>query len=341
MRTDASLLTPFIQSVVRTCDVRSLVAAAERLHKKYTGASFKPLEGMAEHVAYVACRMPATFAAIVQALRHLQQVLPAFEPANVLDIGAGPGTALLGSLTVFPSITRGIGLDRSPEFCGLSEQLFSHIPAMNTACRMVRCDLEREPNTEGSFDLITSAYAFGELSVRSQDRWLAWAKGRTKALLLVEPGTPAGWQCLMRCREKLVALGASLLAPCPHAKQCPFEGSEQWCHEAVRVQRSALHRRLKGGMLGYEDEKLSYLAVAFDPQLPRVVPPCRIVHAPRHRHGHTHLVLCTVRGQLEPTIISRRYQELYRLAREAKWGDALPSMKEDVEPSSKQKKAMP
>ncbi len=102
-----------------------------------------------------------------------------------------------------------------------------------------------------------------------------------------------------------------------------------WCHEAVRLPRTALHRRLKGGQLGYEDEKLSYLAVTFDPLLPKVVPPCRIVHAPRNRHGHTHLVLCTFRGCLEPTIISRKYKELYRMAREAEWGDSLPEMKEN------------
>ena len=81
--------------------------------------------------------------------------------------------------------------------------------------------------------------------------------------------------------------------------------------------------------MGYEDEKLSYLAVTFDPLLPKVVPPCRIVHAPRNRHGHTHLVLCTFRGCLEPTIISRKYKELYRMAREAEWGDSLPEMKEN------------
>jgi ribosomal protein RSM22 (predicted rRNA methylase) len=133
----------------------------------------------------------------------------------------------------------------------------------------------------------------------------------------------------MRCRDILVSLGATILAPCPHTKQCPFVGTDAWCHEAVRLQRTALHRRLKGGLLGYEDEKMSYLAVTFDSSLPRVVPPCRIVHSPRHRHGHTHLVLCTAAGCLEPTIISRKYKDLYRLAREAKWGDSLPAMKEN------------
>lgn len=309
--------------------MRALDAAALRIHQKYTGSSVRPLEGMAEHVAYVACRMPATFAATLQALNHLKQVIPTFAPASVLDIGTGPGTALYSSMLTFPTIGRGLGVERSAEFCALSEQLFASIPSMASSCSVIRGDLERAGNVEGSFDLMTSAYVLGELSEKSQDRWLAFAKERSKVLVLVEPGTPAGWQCLMRCRDILLSQGAAILAPCPHSKPCPFVGTDVWCHEAVRLPRTALHRRLKGGQLGYEDEKLSYLAVTFDPLLPKVVPPCRIVHAPRNRHGHTHLVLCTFRGCLEPTIISRKYKELYRMAREAEWGDSLPEMKEN------------
>ncbi len=321
-----SLLRPFIAAVAQTCDVRALAAASARIHRKYTTASREPLEGIAEHAAYVVCRMPATLAATLQALAHVREVIPHFCPTSVLDIGSGPGTALLGSVLSFPSVTRALGLERSPEFCSFSEKLFSEIPAMHACCHVQRCDVERSLPCEGAFDMVISSYAFGELSKKAQERWLAAAKERARVVVLIEPGTPAGWQCLMRCRDILLAQGASLLAPCPHAKLCPFTGSDAWCHEAVRVQRSSLHRRLKGGTLGYEDEKLSYVAATFDPLLSRTVPPCRIVHAPRHRHGHTHLVACTYRGALEPIIISRKHGSLYRLAREAKWGDALPTM---------------
>jgi ribosomal protein RSM22 (predicted rRNA methylase) len=330
MHTYFPLLAPFFASVARTCDIRALDSAADRLHQKYTGENRAPLEGLAEHAAYAICRMPATFAATLQALTHVKAVLPSFSPASIVDLGTGPGTALLSSLLTFPTITNGIGLEQSLEFCTIAEQLFSAIPAMRSSCRVIKADLECSADGIGSSDMMISSYAMGELSQKAQDRWLKSAQEHAKVLVLVEPGTPAGWQCLMRCRDAALSLGARILAPCPHAKQCPFAGTESWCHEAVRLPRTALHRRLKGGELGYEDEKMSYLAVTFDPALPCAVPPCRIVHAPRHRHGHTHLVLCTYRGLLEPTIISRKYKDLYRLVRDAKWGDSLPTMKESV-----------
>ena len=331
----SSLLAPFFISAARMCDIKALDAAAGRVHSKYMGGARRPLEGLAEHVAYAECRMPATFAAVLQAFSHLKHVIPEFSPASMLDLGAGPGTASLGAMLTFPTIQKSVGIERNSDFCLLSEKLFASIPTVSASYHVMKKDLEQESAIPGTFDLVTSAYTMGELSEKAQDRWMAFAKARSKVIMLVEPGTPAGWNCLMHCRDVLISLGAELLAPCTHNKQCPFTGSDAWCHEAVRLQRTALHRRLKDGQLGYEDEKFCYLAATFDHDLPRIVPPCRIVHAPRHRHGHTHVVLCTYRGMFEPTIISRKYRELYRLVREAKWGDFLPKMKDDDESGEK------
>jgi ribosomal protein RSM22 (predicted rRNA methylase) len=324
------LLSQFCTCAARLCDIKALEAGARRVQEKYANESLMPLEGVAEHVAYIQCRMPATFAAVLQALRHLALVIPDFSPRSMIDLGSGPGTATLGAMVTFPTIADSVGYERSEEFCRLSEQLASLVPQIVRSFHAIPSDLERLQLPKRSFDFLISSYAMGELSESAQQQWCAFAKDHAPVVLFVEPGTPAGWQCLMRCREMLLSMGAVLLAPCPHACRCPCTGTDVWCHEAVRLPRTSLHRRLKGGSLGYEDEKFCYLAATFDSNLPRNVPPCRIVHAPRHRHGHTHLVLCTSQGVLEPTIISRKYGELYRLARQATWGDSLPRMKEDV-----------
>ena len=66
-------------------------------------------------------------------------------------------------------------------------------------------------------------------------------------LVLIEPGTPQGFANLRAVRAHLAALGAYVAAPCPAGSEtCPMTG-ENWCHFAVRVQRTRLHKALKGG----------------------------------------------------------------------------------------------
>src|SRR5258708_21955953 len=98
------------------------------------------------------------------------------------------------------------------------------------------------------------AYSLGESDDASLLR-AAWYASR-KALIVIEPGTVAGFECVRKVRDQLIALGAHIAAPCPHANPCPMTGND-WCHFAARVERSSMHRRLKGGDLGHEDEKFS------------------------------------------------------------------------------------
>jgi len=97
-----------------------------------------------------------------------------------------------------------------------------------------------------------------------------------------------------------------------------MEGSD-WCHFAVRIDRSALHRDLKGARLGYEDEKYSYLVASREHAR---TPVARLVRSPRLHKGHVRLVVCEAAG-LNERVVSRRDGELYRCARDARWGDRL------------------
>ena len=164
MHTNFALLTPFFQRVARLCDVRALDAAAFRIHRKYMEGLKIPLEGLAEHVAYTICRMPATFAAVTQALSRLKQVAPSFAPATVLDVGSGPGTAALGAMLAFPTLREGVGIERSQDFFTISKLLFALVPGPGASFRSMKKDCEVDDPPSGTFDLMTMTYVAGELS---------------------------------------------------------------------------------------------------------------------------------------------------------------------------------
>ena len=104
----------------------------------------------------------------------------------------------------------------------------------------------------------------------------------------------------------------------PTDRPCPLP-ADDWCHFAVRLPRSKLHRRTKGVELGYEDEKLSYAALTRGPVSPATA---RIIRRPQVRSGHVNLVTCEADG-IHARTVSRKDGSLYRCARGAAWGDVI------------------
>lgn len=138
-------------------------------------------------------------------------------------------------------------------------------------------------------------------------------------LVLIEPGTPQGFANLRAVRAHLAALGAYVAAPCPAGSEtCPMTG-ENWCHFAVRVQRTRLHKALKGGDAPFEDEKFSYLALTREPP----VHPCR-ARLLRHAQiapGRILLPVCEADG--ERTLTVTKKDPLWKRARKIRWGERI------------------
>jgi ribosomal protein RSM22 (predicted rRNA methylase) len=147
------------------------------------------------------------------------------------------------------------------------------------------------PGPVAPHDIVVSAYALNELAEADRAAAIAhlWAAART-ALIVLEPGTPKGFAVCEAARTQTLAAGAHAAAPCTHDERCPMTGTD-WCHQPVRVARSASHRSAKLGTLGYEDEKFSYVILTRDP--PHRLAPARIVRKPLRNAGHVHLDLCS------------------------------------------------
>jgi ribosomal protein RSM22 (predicted rRNA methylase) len=170
-------------------------------------------------------------------------------------------------------------------------------------------------------DLVIAAYLLGELSPeRGANLMRTLWQLTVGVLVIVEPGTPAGFARVRQAREQLLAAGATTLAPCPHGRPCPMLEPD-WCHFAQRLARSRLHRQAKSGELPYEDEKFSYVAASRQPGTPIGG---RVLRHPLTHKGHIQLALCTPHG-LTTSTVTRKDPQRFHQARDLRWGSALPA----------------
>jgi len=177
-----------------------------------------------------------------------------------------------------------------------------------------------ETSLAQKFDLVTLGYLLDELPPASIASLIGQAWGATAGMLIViEPGTPAGWSRILAVRERLIALGAHIAAPCPHAQTCPVSAPD-WCHFSQRVQRSRMHRRIKSADVPWEDEKFVYLAASRAPAVP---PQARVIAQPMVRGGTVALTLCNQDGTRTQPLLSRRDGKRFAQARRLDWGDAI------------------
>jgi ribosomal protein RSM22 (predicted rRNA methylase) len=170
-------------------------------------------------------------------------------------------------------------------------------------------------------DLVVMAYVLDELEPDTRGPLVGrlWdATGDT--LVLVEPGTSAGWQRILAARDRLIAAGAHILAPCPHARPCPVTPPD-WCHFAARIDRSRRHREAKGGTVPWEDEKFVYLAASRHPPASRTA---RVLAPPRIAKSGVALKLCLPGGELAQRAIAAREGAAFKRARKLGWGDPAP-----------------
>ncbi|MEU4193998.1 small ribosomal subunit Rsm22 family protein [Kribbella sp. NPDC026611] len=300
-----------------------LNSSFQRLSARYreeVAATAPILQSAGDVVTYAAYRMPATFAAVRSALTEAALLQPGFAPVSQLDIGGGSGAAVWAAAEVFPSISSVTVYEQVPEAIALGKKLAMEADAAAVrGARWVRGFIDDLAGLE-DVDLVTVSYVLSELSGEQQQELVGLLARSRAVVLLIEPGTPKGYERIVAARDALVAAGRSVVAPCPQDGACPIPRGKDWCHFSSRVNRSSLHRQTKGGVLGFEDEKFSYVVTASGANHPQN----RVVRHPQSRKGMVSLRLCTGEGSLEERIVSKRQGPLYKAARDAEWGDAWP-----------------
>jgi ribosomal protein RSM22 (predicted rRNA methylase) len=305
-----------LQGLSRT-DTAERAALISRTYRD--GGNSGAITSAADALAYALARMPATYAAVTASLNALCELRPDFAPKNLLDVGAGPGTASWAAAEAFASLQSFTLFDANAALRALALDLGRDSARL---CKMTYHRGEAGAalaDDAGPADLVVASYMIGEIgdAERSALAELLWSKTRD-TLLAVEPGTPAGYARILALRAQLIAAGADVAAPCPHDGTCPLTAPD-WCHFTQRLPRLRAHMQIKGAELPFEDEKFSYVALTRTPVARR---PARVLAQPVVSKVEVSAKLCGS-GGLEIKEVPHRDKTAYARARRWRWGDAV------------------
>ncbi|MFD8807702.1 small ribosomal subunit Rsm22 family protein [Streptomyces sp. NPDC059597] len=318
----ADTLRATLAGVLDGLPPRQATAAVERLIANYRGdtpTNAPILRDRADVAAYAAYRMPATFEAVRSALGAFADAVPQWAPGSHVDIGGGTGAATWAVAATWDGTRPVTVLDWAEPALALGREIAAAHPGLAGA-RWERARIGAALDLAET-DLVTVSYVLNELSENDRTALVDAAAGAARSVVIVEAGTPAGYARIIEARDRLIAAGFRIAAPCPHSARCPIVPGTDWCHFSARVSRSSLHRQVKGGSLAYEDEKFSYVAATRLPAEPALN---RVVRRPQIRKGQVLLDLCEADDRLGRTTVTKRHGDLYRAARDAEWGDAWP-----------------
>jgi len=284
--------------------------------------SSRAVAGARDVRAYLTTRLPATYAATAKVLAETVARLPDFAPGSLLDAGSGPGTASWAAAEAYPGLASVTMLDSNRHLLAAAGELTrgSDSETLRTA-ELLTGSLSVGLAGARRFSLVVASYALTELADRQVvDSALSLWASCAGVLVIVEPGRTRDYERLMAIREAVIAAGGRVVAPCPHDSACPLPEGD-WCHFSVRLPRTRAHMQAKGGTLGYEDEKFSYLVMA-RPSIGGGPAIARVIRPPVVRKFEVELSVCG-RDGLAAAVAPKRDAAAYKAARKLDWGDVV------------------
>ncbi len=308
-----------IENQVMVMNHKKLIQDAQSISEKYrtkSGQGKRLITTSNEAVAYSIVRMPATYAAVYSALNYCMDLIND-DIKSLLDVGAGTGAATWACDCIL-DLKQVTCLEREASMLTLGQGMMRDSTEALKKAKWLNFDIIRDEIKDNA-DLVVASYMLNELDEKS--RTIAIDKlwnASNKLVLIVEPGTPVGFSNLKKAREYLLSKGGHVVAPCTHEEKCKLL-DDDWCHFSCRVQRSKLHKQLKGADAPYEDEKFAYIAISHKEYN---IAKARILRHPIIEKGRISLVVCTEDG-IDKLNICKSDGELYKQAKKVQCGDAI------------------
>ena len=164
------------------------------------------LDSPMEALAYAAYRMPGTYAAVRAVLGRTTAAIPALHPRRVLDVGGGTGAGAWALADTWPDLETVVIQDRSAAVAALGQRMAAPRSGGATFRWQTRPTSDR-------VDVGMTSYLLGELAASERTRLIEQMIGRADTVVVVEPGTTAGYQRILAARAQMIGARLSIAAP--------------------------------------------------------------------------------------------------------------------------------
>ena len=306
-----------INKLLKENQIHKILEDAQIVSNRYRnndGRGKKLLTKESEAVSYAISRMPATYAAVSSVL---EQTLDNYneELTSVIDVGAGTGAVVwaVNDVTTSNAIKC---FEREESMINIGKKLMENTDLNDV--RWEKFDILQDEIQEKA-DLVITSYMINELPKGDREKAVEKLWNATnKLLIIIEPGTPAGFANILEIRRNLLKAGGHIVAPCCCLHECPIP-KDDWCAFYARVARSSVHRHAKNGALGYEDEKFSYIVISKNKMN---IPTNRILRHPKIEPGKITLKVCDTEENKE-IIITKKNKEQFKKAKKLNCGDCF------------------
>lgn len=306
---------------------RDIVAGAQRLSQGLTrerglvGARY--FEDPQLLGAYLLLYWPVSYGQVASLLREVGGAY-----GRVLDVGSGPGPLALAALDA--GARQALAIDRSPAALAVARTLAEAASLPLTTARWE----PSQPLPDGPFDLVLAGHVLNELhgdDLAARAALVDEMRARLAPgglVVIVEPALRETSRALLALRDRLVAVGATVRAPCLYRGDCPALGRPgDWCHaERAWSPPQIVDELARAAKLHRETLKMSYLVLqapgAAWPALPegRLF---RIVSEPLPQKGQHRFYGCGPEGRVPLVLPHKHVREHNRAFVDLQRGDVV------------------
>ncbi|KAJ3298744.1 37S ribosomal protein S22 [Borealophlyctis nickersoniae] len=252
--------------------LRSTGLASKLIKKNPDGTTGPLIEphvleyGEREAYAYLASRVPITYAATQNVFMQIAKRIPDFAPTTMLDFGTGPGTGIWAAYVEWgESLKQSYGVDISEAMLDLAEALAGYENSPIKGFEPQRYLSYRHAGDKR--DLVTSLFTLSDLpsdAIRQSTVETLWNQ-TGDVLVIIERGNPAGFQAVAAARQQILDLEEKKQAEELEQKRTDGEEAGAGVEEKKGVHIVA-PRNARGLKRNSEDSKFAFVVLRRGPR---------------------------------------------------------------------------